>query len=150
MRAYKVFAIKDGTVIDHIPNGKGLRLIAALKLNDMNTVLTMGTHFTSKRLGRKDIVKIEHKELSPSEVNQVCLFAPTATINIIREHKVVKKFTVAVPPVFTELVICPNSRCITNHERTPSTFYPLADGERLRLRCHYCEKIFSHEEVSLR
>ncbi|HAZ28878.1 MAG TPA: aspartate carbamoyltransferase regulatory subunit [Candidatus Magasanikbacteria bacterium] len=147
MRAYKVFAIKDGTVIDHIPSGKAFALIELLGLHKSDSIVTMGTHFRSKKIGKKDIVKIEHKELSPEEVNQVSLIAPSASINIIRNFKVAKKFIITIPPVFKDIITCPNPKCITNSESAPSKFYSKMKNGHLALRCHYCEKIYMQEEL---
>lgn len=147
MRAYKVYAIKQGTVIDHIPDGKGLPLIELLQLHAGNHIVTMGSHFQSKRMGKKDVVKIEHKELTPEEVNQVCLLAPTASINIIRNFKIIKKFTIETPEIFEGIIACPNPRCITNHETCVTKFYPKKDKKNLKVRCHYCEKIYPHQEI---
>lgn len=147
MRTYKVFAIENGTVIDHIPAENGITLISLLGLHKRGTIVTMGTNFTSKLMGKKDVVKIENRELTPDEFNQVCIIAPEATINIIRDSKISKKYTIALPASFEKIIKCPNHKCITNHESCASKFYSQMKVKKLFLCCHYCEKVYSQEEI---
>lgn len=147
MRAYKVFAIENGTVIDHIPAENGPTLINLLGLHKSGSIVTMGTNFTSKKMGKKDVVKIENRELTPDEFNQVALIAPEATINIIRNSKNVKKYTITLPTSFEKIIKCPNHKCITNAESCTTKFYSQMKGKLLNLRCHYCEKVFFADEV---
>lgn len=150
MRAFKVFTIQDGTVIDHIPSGRALRLIQLLKLVDSGNIVTMGANFKSKKTSKgKDLIKIENKELTPDEVNRVALIAPEATINIIRNFEIAKKYTVELPEVFEDIGACPNPKCITNSDPHTPKFYPsLEKNETMRIKCHYCEKLFSPEEIN--
>lgn len=148
MSALKVDAIKNGTVIDHITAGKAIKLITLLGLDNGEKTITIGRYFKSKKTDRKDIVKIEDKELTPHEVNQVYLIAPKATINIIQNNIITKKFTVQIPELFENIVVCPNLKCISNHESCATKFYPKIDGKESKLYCHYCEKIFTTEEIN--
>ncbi|MDP2684614.1 MAG: aspartate carbamoyltransferase regulatory subunit [bacterium] len=148
MRIYKVYAIKNGTVIDHIPEGKGLDIIDLLNLRQWKKIVTLGIGFTSKRLGKKDLIKIEDKELTPEEVNKIAIIAPTATINIIRNFKRAKKFRVKIPDMIEGIVKCANPACITNHDNVSTKFYQ-EKGKKPKLRCHYCERYFEHEELEL-
>ena len=84
LRAFKVYAIEDGTVIDHIQAGRAMKIISILKLASHKNTVTVGLNFGSDHLGRKDIIKVEDRELTPEEANRVAIFAPKATINIIR------------------------------------------------------------------
>lgn len=147
MRAYKVFAIENGTVVDHIRAGMAVKLIELLNLMSGDTILTMGTRFPSKKMGKKDILKIEKRELTPEEINQICLIAPEASINIIRNNTVHKKFTVDMPKVLTKVAKCPNPKCITNHEATVTKFNLLGTKEKF-FACHYCEKQFGPSELA--
>lgn len=88
----KIKAIENGTVIDHITANKTLHILKILGLPDNETQnITVAMNVSSKELGRKDILKIENRELDHEELNQVALIAPKATINIIRDYKPVKK-----------------------------------------------------------
>ncbi|MFH1426706.1 MAG: aspartate carbamoyltransferase regulatory subunit [Candidatus Kerfeldbacteria bacterium] len=147
MRAFKVFTIKNGTVIDHIPAGQAIRLIRMLKLIESGNFVTMGANFKSKKRAKKDLIKIEDKELTPEDVNQVALIAPEATINIIRDFKIVKKYTAELPEVFENIGKCPNPKCITNMDPEQPKFYPLFKNNEMQVKCHYCEKLFSPDEI---
>lgn len=149
MRAFKVYAIKNGTVIDHIPEGKGLKIIRLLGLKEWDNIVTLGMRLDSKHHGKKDIVKIEKRELTPQEVNKIAIIAPTATLNIIRNFKIAKKTQVAIPDVIEEIIRCPNPNCVTNHESVKTRF-TLVKRKPIRLRCYFCERIFKEEEITLR
>ena len=88
-----VSAIENGTVIDHIPAGQGMRIVRLLKLADHKKKVTLGLNLPSKSLGYKDLIKVEGREISVEEANQIALFAPKASINIIRNFQIQKKFS---------------------------------------------------------
>ncbi len=148
LRAYKVYAIKNGTVIDHISEGKGLEIIELLKLRQWKKTVTLGIGFNSKKQGKKDIVKIENKELDPEEVNKVAIIAPSATLNIIRNYERVRKEKLKIPDIIEGIVKCPNPACITNHEPVKTRFYREA-SKKLRIRCGYCERYFNGDAVTI-
>lgn len=147
-RAYKVFAIKEGTVIDHITAGHALKIIRLLNLADENRIVTVGLNFPSKKFGLKDLIKVENRELTPEEINRVAIFAPDATINIIKNHMVTKKFKAEIPAVIEYVVTCPNPQCITNHEDICTKFHVAYKNNSIYLKCHYCEKVFTEKEIS--
>ncbi|MBU0598146.1 aspartate carbamoyltransferase regulatory subunit [Patescibacteria group bacterium] len=149
MRAYKVYAIKDGTVIDHIPDGQGMGIIDLLNLRQWNRTVTLGIGFHSKKHGKKDVIKIEDKELTPAEVNKIAIVAPTATMNIIRNHKIVKKFNVELPETLEGIVKCPNPACVTNHDPVATTRFFKENGKKIELRCAYCERYFKEHEIEV-
>ncbi|AAL80722.1 aspartate carbamoyltransferase regulatory subunit [Pyrococcus furiosus DSM 3638] len=148
MAELKVSAIKEGTVIDHIPAGKGLKVIQILGLGELKNggAVLLAMNVPSKKLGRKDIVKVEGKFLSEEEVNKIALVAPTATVNIIREYKVVEKFKVEIPDVIEGILKCGNPNCITHYEYVTPKFYVISK-EPLKVRCHYCERTMEEEEI---
>jgi len=141
-----VSAIKDGTVIDHIAAGQALAIIRILGLSDYQKVVTVGLCLPSHAMGKKDLLKIEGRELNAAEANEVALFAPQATVNIIRNYKITKKFAVKLPELVESFIVCPNRACITNHESITTVFY-IIPGKSARVRCQYCEKIFALEEI---
>jgi len=147
LRPFRVFAIDAGTVIDHINAGQALKIIRILNLAEQHRVVSIGLNFTSKRLQFKDIIKVENMELSTEEINRVAIFAPHATINIIRNFKVYKKRKVEIPKIIDYVVVCPNPKCITNNEETNSKFYVISKNGQLKLKCHYCEKIFEEKDI---
>ncbi len=145
----RVTKIKHGTVIDHIPAGRALDVLKVLGITGREGLrIAIIMNVESAKLGRKDIVKIEGRELSPSEVNVIALVAPTATINIVKDFKVVSKFRVSVPEVVEGIIRCPNPTCITNKNREPiSTRFRVVSRDPLMLQCEYCGTLVRGEEV---
>ncbi len=143
----RVQAIKNGTVIDHIPAGYGLTIIKLLGGIPIHKVITLGFNLRSKALTHKDIIKIEDRELTEKEVGQIALIALNATINIVRGYRVVKKIKPRLPEILTGAVPCPNPNCITNHEKMPTVFYTRTEKKHISLSCRYCEKQFSQAEI---
>ncbi len=142
-----VAAIRQGTVIDHITAGQALLIARILRLPMADKIVTIGLNLPSKLMHTKDLIKVEGRELSPEEANQVALFAPEATISIIRDYHTVKKFAVSLPENISGFIVCPNPKCITNNERMFSNFTVIA-GQQIKVRCHYCEKIFRRDEIN--
>lgn len=147
LRAFKVFAIKNGTVIDHIKAGQALKIIQILKLYANDKIVSVGLNFPSKTQKFKDIIKVEERELTAEEANRVAILAPQSTINIIRDFDVVKKFKVQIPEQVEKIVICPNPKCITNNEPMRTIFNVEVHKNDAKLRCKYCEKTFDQEEI---
>lgn len=145
MKTLKVDAIRNGTVIDHIPGGQVLRVLNILKPRK-NDVIMAGMNFPSQAMGQKDIIKIEGRELTADEVNSIALIAPRAKVNIIRDFKVVKKGTVEVPDAFEGLVRCPNPNCISNAEPIVSRFQ-VVKRDPVTLCCGYCERVYQTSEI---
>ena len=144
----RVSKIRDGTVIDHITGGHALEVLKILAISDhVDGVVTVGMNVPSKTLGLKDMVKIEGRELKSEEVDKIALLAPHASINIIRNYKVVDKQLVRLPKIIKETVKCANPACISNSkEPVKSTFY-VENEEPLRLRCHYCGYIMEKQDI---
>lgn len=145
MRELKVDAINNGTVIDHIPAGKALKVLELLQ-KSADEIVTVGMNFSGKT-GKKDILKYEERELNQQEVNKIAIVAPNATINIIRNYEVVNKFKVELPEVFENLTDCPNPICVTQSEKVRTTFV-VESKEPVKLRCHYCERTFNSDEIN--
>lgn len=142
--------IKEGTVIDHIKAGNGPRVLELLGISpgyNENTVILL-INVRSNELGRKDIVKIKGKEISEKEVNKIALVAPNATLNLIRDFKVVKKEKVELPEKFIGIVECPNPDCITQNKKENITNkFNLKNKKPVKLRCQYCERTFGLPEL---
>jgi len=148
VKQIKVNAIKNGTVIDHIPAGKVLRLIELLNLTGKNSVM-IGMNLHSEKLGCKDIIKIENRELTEPEVQSLALIAPQASVIIIKDFEVSKKINVEIPNYVENLLLCPNEKCITNMEGIPTKFN-LHHNSNVKVRCAYCEKKYQIDEVKFR
>ncbi len=139
----RVSKIESGTVIDHIAGGQALNVLAILGIDGASgEVVSIGMNVPSDRLGRKDVVKVEGRELSQSELDVLSLIAPDATINIIRDYDVVEKHVVHRPDSVTGVLQCPNHNCIsTEDEPVESKFAVTDDG----VRCEYCDTIIRED-----
>lgn len=143
-----VAVIKNGTVIDHIPAGQGLRIVKLLNLDKHKKQVALGLNLSSKTLKHKDLIKVEERELTSEEVNQVAILAPQATISIIEESKIVRKFHVSIPETLAGIIHCPNQQCISNHEKIVSLFLIKQKAKRNLLCCKYCRKTFYEHEIN--
>lgn len=142
----KVSAIKNGTVIDHIPAQNLFKVISLLGLEHIPNQVTFGTNLESHKLGRKSIIKVADKFFADDEINKIALVAPQAKLNIIRNYEVVEKKQVTIPDEVLGYVRCFNPKCITNHEHI-TTRFRVVGKEPLELKCHYCEKVTSEKEM---
>jgi aspartate carbamoyltransferase regulatory subunit len=144
----RVSKIKYGTVIDHITSGHALDVVRILGITGREEgPITIAINVPSKRLKRKDIVKIEGRELKPQEVHKIALIAPHASINIIRDYRVIRKEEVKLPKTIDNIIKCANPACISNsNEPVKSKFYVDCD-EPLSLKCHYCGYIVEKKDV---
>ena len=145
----KIKAIENGTVIDHITANKSLHILKILGLPEDDIInVTVAMNVISSETDRKDIVKIENREIDTEELNQIALIAPKATINIIRDYEVIKKDKIILPKIITSIIQCTNDKCITNYENEPITSkFNVIESQPPVLRCHYCEKLIKHEDI---
>ena len=148
MKELKVDPIKSGTVIDHIPANKALSVLSIIRPKETDMV-TVGVNFASKKYGKKDIVKIENRELTEDEVNSIALIAPSAKISIIRDFDIVKKTHVKIPDRIVGLAKCSNPNCVTNHEEIVTRF-DVVSKQPVKLRCQYCERIYDIDYIKMR
>jgi aspartate carbamoyltransferase regulatory subunit len=136
----RVKPINNGTVIDHIAGGQALNVLKILGISGTTgATVSVVMNVESKKLGKKDIVKVEDRELREEELNRIALIAPAASINIIRNCKVIEKRPVDLPDEIVGVVRCQNPNCISNtHEPIKSRMLVKAKNPVL-LRCLYCE-----------
>jgi len=144
----KVSAIKDGTVIDHIPAKNLFKVISILGLDVINNQITFGANLESEKLGAKAIIKVSDKFFADDEINKIALIAPHAKLNIIRDYDVVEKKVVEIPQTITGIVKCFNPKCITNNEHVITCFKVISNNP-ISLKCRYCEKITSDSQISM-
>ncbi len=143
-KVLRIAAILHGTVIDHIPAGRALKVLQILGLPDDNTASTISIamHVRGEKQRRKDVVKVEGRELGQAEVDRIALIAPEATINIIRDHEVVKKSRVVLPDDIGGILRCSNSNCITN-KTPPEPFRPrfrVVSRDPIQIKCYFCNR----------
>jgi aspartate carbamoyltransferase regulatory subunit len=143
----QVSAIKDGTVIDHIPTKALFRVIRILKLEDTVNMVTFGNNLDSGLMGFKAIIKVANRFFEDEEVNKIALVAPHAKLNIIRDYEVVEKRVVEIPKEIRGIVHCFNPKCITNAENILTKFEVISD-KPIAMKCFYCEKITNENEMN--
>jgi aspartate carbamoyltransferase regulatory subunit len=141
----QVEAICNGSVIDHIPAGQGVKILKLFHLLDTQQRITVGLNLPSAALGRKDLIKVENTQLTGEQANQLALFAPQATVNIIEDFKVVMKHQLQLPEQIRGVFDCPNSNCISHREPVKSLFSVRSVKGEVRMKCHFCEKSFTKE-----
>jgi aspartate carbamoyltransferase regulatory subunit len=142
----RVSKIRNGTVIDHLTAGEALNVLAILDIDGSGgEAVSIGMNVSSDRLGQKDIVKVEDRELSQSEVDVLAVVAPKATINIVRAYDVIEKKRVERPRVVHGVLSCPNRNCITNDNEPIETQFQVTENG---LRCGYCGMIVRESEVT--
>lgn len=142
--------IKDGTVIDHIEAGKALLVLRALSITGKEgNVITVALNVPSSKHGKKDIIKVENRFLETSETNKLALIAPRATINIIRNYKLIEKRKIQLPESIIGIFKCPNMKCITNSGEQIKSIIDVIDKEKVILECRYCSRTLSIDELVL-
>ena len=143
-----VRAIKNGTVIDHIPATHLFKVISILGLDKIANQITFGTNLKSKQQGHKAIIKVAKKFFADDEINKIALVAPSAKLNIIEDYQVVDKKVVSLPEEIVGIAKCFNPKCITNNENM-TTKFSLVEKEPVALKCQYCEKITNEEHLEV-
>jgi aspartate carbamoyltransferase regulatory subunit len=143
-----VSAIKEGTVIDHIPATALFKVVSLLNLDHLDTMITIGNSLGSKKLGKKGIIKLSRVFFKDDEINKISLVAPSAKLNIIRNFEVVEKRVVEIPDEIHGIVKCVNPKCITNNEKV-TTRFEVVSKSAVKLKCHYCEKITDQDNIEI-
>jgi aspartate carbamoyltransferase regulatory subunit len=139
--------IKDGTVIDHLEANTAFHVLRLLGLlGETKNVLTVLINVESQKLGRKDLIKIENRELNPREADLISVISPNATINVIRNFSVVEKKRVGLPNILKG-VKCPNPTCITNTNEPASAEFNVLKNRETVFRCKYCNRQFDMESI---
>ena len=141
----KVEALANGTVIDHIPAGQGRRILKLFRMSESGERIYIGFNLPSRRTGKKDLIKVENITFTKEQANQLALFAPNATVNVIKDFKVETKLSLGVPETVDGMLSCPNSNCITATEPVETSFRVSEKDGEVRLKCKYCEKTFARD-----
>ena len=136
-----VSALENGTVLDHIPAENVYKALDLLDLKDIESQITIGINLASKIHGKKGIIKIADIFFEDEELNKLALIAPNATVNVIRDFKVVEKKKLETPKEVIGIAKCKNPKCVTNHQPIKTRFKTIAKDNNISLLCHFCEKI---------
>ena len=147
-QALQVAALKNGTVIDHIPSDKLFTVVNLLGLQNSDSNMTIGNNLESKKLGKKGIIKVADRFFTDEEISRLSVVSPNVNLNIIRDYELVEKKQVIMPEELKGIVKCNNPKCITNNEPMTTIFHVI-DKESGILKCHYCEKEQSKEAIKL-
>ncbi len=134
-----VRALKNGTVIDHIPSDKLFAVVSLLHLDKLKNRIIIGFNLNSEKIGKKSIIKVSDKYFSSEELNQLSVLAPNVTLNIIKEYEIIEKYKVEMPNELNGIIKCANPKCITNNEPM-TTRFKIIDKQKGIIRCLYCEK----------
>ena len=135
-----VSALENGTVLDHIPADQVYKALDILDLKGAEHQITIGINLKSKQFGRKGIIKIADRFFADDDLNRLALIAPKATVNIIRDFKVVEKHKLEMPSEVEGIARCMNPKCITNHQPVRTRFTVMDEDGEISLLCHYCDK----------
>ncbi|MFQ5964702.1 MAG: aspartate carbamoyltransferase regulatory subunit [Candidatus Scalinduaceae bacterium] len=148
MKKLEVSAIEEGTVIDQIASKSTFKVANILNIQNIDKVVLVGVNLSSEKLGKKGIIKIGGKLLTQEEANKIALIAPDATLNIIKDSEVVRKFKVAIPDSIEGIVKCFNPNCVSNHQSIQSRFHVI-NKNPIKIRCHYCERLMGSDDIEL-
>lgn len=147
-KTLKISKIKDGSVIDHISAGKALKVLSILKIDEKDTnSVSIGIMVPSGKMSFKDVIKIENRYLEKFEVDRIALIAPDASISIVKDYEVTKKYTVELPSRIVGIVKCHNANCITNVREPVNSEFSLVSKKPLVIRCNFCERNMNEKEV---
>ncbi len=130
-------SISNGLVIDHIEAKKGMEIYETLKLEDLDCSVAIITNAKSKKMGRKDIIKIDKDMKLNTDI--IGFLQPNATINVVKDGKLINKYHAKLPKQIINIVKCQNPRCITSVERSLDQVFDLTDEKNKVYRCKYCE-----------
>ena len=140
--------IKDGTVIDHIEAGKALVVLRVIDITGKDgNVITVALNVPSNKHVKKDIVKIENRFLMKYETDKLALIAPRATINIIKDYKLVEKRKIQLPDSIVGIFRCPNLKCISNSEEDIRSTLDIGDKQNIILECRYCARTLTINDL---
>jgi aspartate carbamoyltransferase regulatory subunit len=148
-KSIKVSALRQGTVVDHLKKGTGIRAIQVLGLQYESGTVTIGLNLESQTYGSKDLIKIENKELTKAEINKIALLSPDATFSIIRDYQVVEKRFPELPDTIEGLVKCNNPACVTNAYSDVTKKFSVIQKKPVKLRCFFCERCITEKEIVL-
>ena len=130
-------SINNGIVIDHIAAGRGMRLYKLLNLDELDCSVAIIKNVQSKKMGRKDIIKVD--AAIDLDIAAIAYVDPKATVNVIRDGKLVEKKAIELPEQLVNVIQCKNPRCITTTEQELPHLFLLTDRENGIYRCRYCE-----------
>ncbi|MGI5058732.1 aspartate carbamoyltransferase regulatory subunit [Treponema pectinovorum] len=136
-----VDTIKNGLVIDHIKAGYGAQIFHWLGLDKANFTSALIMNVPSKKLERKDIIKVDN--IINIDYSVLGFIDPNICVNIIKDEKIVRKIRMELPERVENVIKCKNPRCITMTEHYVPKVFILADKAKAIYRCEYCDAFYS-------
>ena len=149
MKERKVPAIKDGSVIDHIPSRETFRIMRILDPQEFKHPISVTLNLDSKKIGKKGVIKIDNRFLTKDEVNKIAVLAPNASVSIIKNYKIVEKIAVRIPEKLAGILNCSNPVCITNKEKVQTKLKVIRERP-LAVKCQYCERVYGKDELEIK
>lgn len=140
-----VNSIENGIVIDHVTAGLGAKILEYLDIDTTTNTVAFIMNASSKKYGKKDIIKIQN--VTDVDLTVLGLIDPNATVNIIKNDKIVEKITLQLPEKVTNVIKCKNPRCVTSIEANAPHIFHLIDAENREYRCEYCDEIVSMKKA---
>lgn len=134
--------IQNGVVIDHIEAGRAMQLYKLLNLGSLDASVALIKNVPSKKMGKKDIIKIDAD--IDLDFDVIGFVDPSATVVIIRNGELVEKRSIALPEKLTNVIFCKNPRCITSVEQEIDHIFKFSDPDKKEYRCIYCETKYSN------
>lgn len=145
----KIPAIRDGSVIDHIPSRDTFRIMRILNPQEFIHPISVTLNLDSEKIGKKGVIKIDNRFLTEKEVNKIAILAPNATVSIIKDYRIVEKIEVKIPEELAGIVNCSNPTCVTNREEVISNF-KVVRKDPLEVKCLYCERVYGKDELEIK
>lgn len=141
----QITSIKNGLVIDHIEAGMGVKIFNYLNLDKNANKVALIINTDSKRLGKKDIIKIEG--YIDIDYTLLSLLSPSITINEVRNEERTIKINPELPKIVENMFQCNNPTCITEDEKYVPHIFKLVNSEKGTYKCDYCDHIMKLSEV---
>jgi aspartate carbamoyltransferase regulatory subunit len=132
-------SIKDGIVIDHITAGCGVEIFNYMGLDKVDFPVALIMNVDSKKLGKKDIIKIEN--IIDIDYTVLGLIDPNITIDVIEKEIRKEKKKLEMPERVENVIKCKNPRCITSIEYHVPQIFHLVNGRTGEYKCEYCDEI---------
>jgi aspartate carbamoyltransferase regulatory subunit len=141
--------IELGIVIDHIPAGKGVKILEILAHYEeiKNVAISFGMNYESGKLGKKDLIKIQIEYLAPQIIQHISLVVPGVTIKAIKNFNVHNKIVIKPPREIKNLLECRNPNCISNLEKHVGSYFVVINEDTKLIKCQYCERIFDLQDL---
>ena len=129
--------IRDGIVLDHITAGGAISIYHVLGLDKLPCTVALIQNAVSRKMGRKDIIKIG--QVMDLDFDVLGYLDPGITVNVIEGGELAKRTHLSLPDTVRDIIRCRNPRCVTSGEPGLRQEFRLTDREKKIYRCVYCD-----------